>query len=221
MSGDKVKTKVYFYFFRFLLTTTIILALFLAGLYFIRHQQSAGKRGVQNRVIPILNEIPDFSLTDQSGNPFDSASLKGKIWVADFIFTRCAGPCPKMTQDMAKLHTDFWGEENLRFVSFSVDPEWDKPEKLKNYGTKFQADFKRWSFLTGDKKAIYDLCVKHFHLGVDEADPQESLVPDQGVLHSTKFVLIDSFGRIRGYYDSTEPASLSLLKNDMVTLLKQ
>ena len=172
--------------------------------------------------LPIYGTVPDFTLTERSGKKFGAADLKGKVWIADFIFTRCAGACPLMSTRMSKLRSRLAGEPELRFVSFSVDPEHDTPEVLSAYAEKFKADPEKWLFLTGERAALYRLSEQHFHLGVQEI-PAAALTPDgrvrrrrdqgesrpaagreldtQSVSHSSKFALVDREGRIRGYYD--------------------
>ena len=155
---------------------------------------------------------PSFRLTDQTGQPFDGDSLNGKVWVADFIFTRCAGSCPLMTQKMAGLQATLPPEVAL--VSFSVDPAYDTPAVLKRYGKQWGAVFPRWRFLTGPEPEIARLTKDGFRLSYAEGtDPAEP------VIHSIRFVLIDKTGVIRGYYDSTDPAAMAQLTTDVASLL--
>ncbi len=162
--------------------------------------------------------VPEFSLTRHDGEPFGLTNLKGKVWIADFIFTRCAGPCPKMTQRMASLQTVLAGYDNVAFVSFSVDPQHDTPEVLTNYAKHFSSDLKNWSFLTGDRDAIFDLCLRGFRLSVSE-DPDADY--DDMIIHSTKFALVDEDGKIRGYYEGSEDADITRLVNDVSKLAQQ
>lgn len=125
-----------------------------------------------------------------AGGPAD------KVTIYDFIFTRCAGSCPLMSHQLSKFSKELAGVKGLRFVSISVDPGYDTPAVLREYKTHYTND-PRWSLLTGDRQAIIDLSVKDFHLAA--ADPPKG-TPSQ-VLHSSKFVLVDRKGQIRGYYD--------------------
>lgn len=140
--------------------------------------------------------VDDFTFTDQNGQSFGLSDLKGKVWVADFIFTNCETVCPPMTANMAKLQ-DMVKEEGLdvEFVSFSVDPENDNPEILKQYAKKFNADLSNWHFLTGySQEEIETFARKNFKAIVQK--------PKQGdqVIHGTDFYLVDQQGKIVKYY---------------------
>lgn len=161
-----------------------------------------------------FGRIPDFVLTNQRGKSFGSADLLGRVWIADFIFTRCAGPCPLMSSGIKRLQEKLKAETNVRFVSFSVDPERDTPEVLAKYAGQFGADEEKWIFLTGDKSKIYELSTRGFFLGVSEIAPAQRESPDQSVLHSTKTVLVDKRGTIRGFYDLLAPQDFERLAAD-------
>jgi len=169
--------------------------------------------------LPILGDVGAFQLTDQSARPFDSRQLNGKVWIADFIFTRCAGPCPTMSAVMRRFTEQLSGLDQVRFVSFSVDPDYDTPERLAEYGVRFHADPNRWFFLTGNKTAIYDLAEKKFRLSAADTDP--ALRSPHTISHSSKFVLIDKAGKIRGYYDSGEPFQLKAMVRSAERLAKE
>ena len=159
--------------------------------------------------LPVLGEAGAFQLTDQSARSVGSRQLGGKVWIADFIFTSCAGPCPTMSALMRRFTEQLSDFDQVRFVSFSVDPERDTPERLAEYGARYHADPERWFFLTGDKDAIYDLAEKRFRLAAADTDP--ALRSAHTILHSSKFVLVDKAGKIRGYYDSAEPFQLKAM----------
>lgn len=160
--------------------------------------------------LPFYNELGDFVLENQNAEKIDRDSLKGRVWVADFIFTRCGGPCPEMTVQMKKLHEEL-SEQGIGFLSFSVDPQYDTPEILKRYIKKFQIDDTLWFFLTGEKEKIHELSIQHFLLGVTEIPESQREKIEQGFNHSTKFALVDKKGFLRGYYDSTDPNSMRQL----------
>jgi protein SCO1/2 len=147
--------------------------------------------------LPIFGEVPDFHLSDRSGKPVSLSDLRGKIWIADFIFAYCGGPCPIMTERMSRLQSILLRDhmEKVRCVSITVDPARDTPEVLSDYANRHGASPNRWYFLTGDKQAIYDLAIKGFKVGVEDAQ-DGSKQPT----HSTRFMLVDRTGRIRGYY---------------------
>lgn len=161
--------------------------------------------------LPVLGQSSGFQLTDQNGRPFTADHLKGKIWVADLIFTSCGGICPVMSRNMAALQRSYNLEDRVEFVSVSVNPDTDTPEILQQYAARFQANSKKWHFLTGNIEAIQRLAVEGFKLGTVE----------NPVFHSAYFVLIDGEGRIRGYYEGTESAGIRKLFRDLAKLLKE
>jgi len=140
--------------------------------------------------------IGDWSLTDEDGKPFGSADLKGKIWVSDFIFTRCGTACPAMCEGMESVIAKLPNDSRLRFVSFSVDPEYDKPEVLKEYKATWKGDPERWRFVTG--MWVYKLAYEGFK--VNEARPNPKSTPGNEFFHSQRFTLVDGQGRMRGLY---------------------
>jgi protein SCO1/2 len=138
--------------------------------------------------LPSYGVVPDFELVDQSNRQFLSAStLRGKVWIADFIFTNCAGPCPRMSAQMRQVDNAL---HDVKFVSFTVDPARDTPEVLAKYAEHYQAEPGTWYFLTGPQQALHNLARNVFMLGDVNGDLQ----------HSTRFVLIDKQSRVRGYY---------------------
>ena len=155
--------------------------------------------------------VADFSLIERSGRTVCRADLLGKVWVAAFIFTRCAGPCTQVSGSMAHLQHDLAGVPGVVLVSFTVDPEYDRPEVLHKYAARFQADPERWLFLTGEREPLYDLIYHTFHLGVQKNEGPDVRTGYE-VEHSTKLVLVDPQGRIRGYYDGTDPDELPRLE---------
>jgi len=151
--------------------------------------------------LAIFGEIPQFHLTAQTGQPFDSHTLDGHIWVANFIFTSCPGPCPMMSHRMHGIQQDTASTPDVKLVSFTVDPEHDSPAVLADYARHFKADPARWTFLTGDVASLNDLGFTAFKLNKI----------DGSLDHSTRFVLVDGRRRIRGLYLSSDdgfPANL-------------
>jgi protein SCO1/2 len=157
--------------------------------------------------------VPDFSLIDQTGSSVTLADLKGKVWVADFIFTNCGGTCPMMTDKMRLLQQKLPAE--VRMVSITVDPDRDTPKALAAYAAEHGATRDRWLFLTGDKQSLYDLCVKGFKLPLDASGGTQV----EPIAHSTRFVLVDQQGEIRGYYTGTEEEDLTRLTSESKSLL--
>ncbi len=164
---------------------------------------------------PVISQLPGFALLDGAGRPVTESDLRGKPWVADFIFTRCAGACPAMTARMAALHRETSGD--VAFVSFTVDPAHDTPEVLARYARTVGAGA-NWLFLTGAQQDLYRLAVEGFKLGVEEVPAGGQTQGDGPFLHSSHFVLVDGQGRVRGYYDSTEAEALARLRRDLAAV---
>ena len=159
--------------------------------------------------LPVLGEVPAFQLIDQHGKAFHRTELDGHIWVADFIFTTCPGPCPLMS---SKLHAvQKATPSGVKLVSFTIDPAHDTPAKLAAYSRNFAADDTRWSFLTGSTATLNALASDAFHLGT---------VGDN-LEHSTRFVLIDGKGRIRAYYGFADADVVSRVAHDAERLRKE
>lgn len=154
--------------------------------------------------LPVLGEVPAFSLPERNGGTVSLADLHGHVWIANFVFTHCAGPCPLLTSRMAALQKQLGEFPDVRLVSFTVDPERDTPEVLRDYAKSYDAGGD-WFFLTGEKAPLYELIMDGFKLGIDDGSAVNAGVPGPGTItHSVRFVLVDKAGRIRGYYDGTE-----------------
>ncbi|PIQ87032.1 MAG: hypothetical protein COV74_02495 [Candidatus Omnitrophica bacterium CG11_big_fil_rev_8_21_14_0_20_45_26] len=179
------------------------------GLCFFLFLLSTQTLRAQNESLPALGPAPDFQLTDQNGNSFSSHTLKGHVWIADFIFTRCLGVCPIMSAQMARLQRHLESEP-VKLVSFSVDPDHDTPAILQDYAAKYEAG-DHWVFLTGERQTIWEIASSNFHLGVGQATPEEMKQGAQPVLHSNRFVLVDQTGQIRGYFEGTNPDTIDHL----------
>lgn len=150
-----------------------------------------------------LGQVPDFHLpaaTASGSGTLSRADLAGTFWIADFVFTRCSGPCPVMTTTMAGLQKAL--PKTIRLVTFTVDPSRDTLEVLQGYAQRYDADPSRWHFLRADKEELYRLVYNGFQLPLME-DPDAP--SGYRVTHSTKFVLVDGNAAIRGYFDSSEP----------------
>ncbi len=161
--------------------------------------------------LPVLGSLPDFSLVDQHGDEVGLVTLADRVWVADFVLTTCSGPCPTMSRKMAALQRRFRRVPRLHLVSFSVNPEYDTPEVLREYGRRFGAVDSSWTFLTGDREQLQAVAARGFRLGE----------VDEPIHHSTYFSLVDGLGRLRGYYDSLDERALERLEADIRQLLRQ
>jgi protein SCO1/2 len=160
-------------------------------------------------------KVPEFSLTERSGQSLKSQDLAGKVWVADFFYTTCPGPCPMLSSALSDVQKALGSAADLRLVSISTDPEKDTTEVLKLYAERFQAN-DRWFFLTGDKNVIFGLARDGFKLPIAGAPG-----PGEQITHSTRLVLVDQTGMIRGFYEGTDKASMDKLIKDIPKLLEQ
>lgn len=193
-------------------TLILIPVLTAASLLWLRQLQV---RVAEQRTLGNLGTAPAFALTNQNSQPFGAAQLAGKIWIADFIFTSCPGPCPMISSRMAELQKPL-EKTDVHLITFTVDPETDTPEVLRDYAERLHARPDRWDFLTGGKQAIYNVVRNGFKLPVAEG------AGDEGQLvHSTRAVLVDRHGTIRGYYDITAADGLSTLLTDTGKLLRE
>ncbi|MCA9255742.1 MAG: SCO family protein, partial [Phycisphaerales bacterium] len=171
----------------------------VAYLQYTRVNDARTSRYTPTGSLPVIAQLPDFALTERSGRTVTLDDLKGRVWIADFIFTTCGGPCPIMTSRLGDFMQTL-KEKNIprvSAVSFTVDPETDTPEALREYATMKLADDFDWLFLTGSQKALFELSVKGFMLPAQKSEEGEG----HGVDHSPRFILVDQKGRIRGYYE--------------------
>jgi len=168
--------------------------------------------------MPPVQEVPGFALQDQTGTTVTKQDFFGEPWVANFIFTRCPGPCGLLSERMQVLQERL--PESVRLVSFTVDPEFDTPMVLSDYAAANEAREGRWFFLTGNRDIMRHLITKGFRLTVAEND--EAMASEHGLfMHSTHFVLVDGRGMIRRYYQGTEAEALEQLENDVAWLREQ
>ena len=192
------------------ITLVAIPVVTLALLLWLRH---AEVQVLRQRAISSFGTVPAFELTNQDAQPFGSAQLTGKIWIADFIFTTCPGPCPMISSRMSDLQTPL-GKTDVHLVSFTVDPAKDTPPVLHKYAEILRAEPDRWDFLTGPQDTIYKLCRDGFKLAV--SGNEETGTP----VHSTRMILVDRNDQIRGYYDATDPEAITKLLADTNHLLR-
>lgn len=188
---------------------TVICVVGVGGISLLKYRQAERAKhrravAVKDAGLLVLGEVPDFSLVERSGKVVSRGDLRGEVWLANFVFTSCAGPCPIMSERMREVRAAVAaaGMSGVRFVSISVDPDRDTPSVLTTYAEQYGADSDDWLFFTGDKQAIFDLTLRGFKLAVED-----EIGTDQ-IIHSTKFVLVDRRGRIRGYYDAITPEEM-------------
>ena len=157
--------------------------------------------------------IPPFEFDGHMGEKISNKTFEGKVYVADFFFTRCPGICPRMSEAMAMVAKEFADEERIMFLSHTIDPEWDNPKVLKRYANKLEADPKKWHFVTGDQEDLKFISKKGYFV---------SAIPGEGAEmsdHSGKFILVDKEGTIRGYYDGIEEEEVKQMMVDIKYLL--
>ncbi len=187
-------------------TLILIPLLTAAGIYFFREAQVAR---LASHTLPKTGIVPSFQLVDQNGQSFGSQQLLGKIWIADFVYSTCPGPCPMISSRMGETQKPL-RDTDVQLVSFSVDPEHDTPAVLREYAAKLNAQ-DRWHFLTGDKSTIYRLSRDGFKLASGEGGAA-------GPIHSTRIVLVDRSSMIRGYYDATDADAVTRILADVAHL---
>ena len=173
----------------------------------------------QSSELPMLVQLPDFALRDQTGENFGSEQLEDKPWIANFVFTRCPTTCPIQTRNLAKFQKQLKkipGGEQIELVSITVDPNFDTSAVLADYAKQMQADPERWHFLTGSREDIWDLCKKGFKLAVDDAPPEAP----SPIMHSSRMMLVDREGQIRGFYEGTTREGMNELRMALENLLQ-
>lgn len=148
--------------------------------------------------IPVLGQLPAFSLVDQDAQAFTRDTMEGDIWVSAFVFTHCRSTCPRLTAHMEGLQTRVADVSSANFVSVSVDPRNDTPEVIKAYMTKKGLDERNWRFVTGDEESIRRVVVEGFKVPIGDEDSRAAGADD--IMHSNSFVLVDRKAQVRGYY---------------------
>ena len=170
---------------------------------------------LRQRTVSAYGSVPEFQLINQDGKSFGSADLRGKIWIADFVYSTCPGPCPMISSRMSELQKPL-AKTDVHLVSFSVDPAKDTPEVLRTYAERLQAQPGRWDFLTGPQSTIYSLSRNGFKLAVSDGSDAQGIP-----VHSTRIILVDRHGEIRGYYDATEVDAVTKIVADTTHLLRE
>jgi protein SCO1/2 len=174
----------------------------LLWLLFMQLQHAAQRQNTQKQKLPVMRQVAEFTLTNQYGQAVTLADLRGKVWLADIIFTTCPGPCRQMTREMKDIQDALPAGSEPRLVSLTTFPQMDTPAILKTYGEKFGADFNRWSFLTGTKAEIAQLATNSLGLLAAPKDPAAQESPYDLFIHSTYFVLMDRQSRMRAVYQT-------------------
>lgn len=189
--------------------------LFIFGFSTILLLVACGEEHIETNM---SEKVADFTFTTQDNEKLSLDDLKGQWWIADFIFTNCTTVCLPMTSNMAELQSKIKDESlDVQLLSFSVDPDHDSSEVLKEYGEGYGADFSSWSFLTGyDFETIKEFSIKSFRSLVQEAPPG-----DDQVTHGTRFFLVNPDGEIIKSYDGIDAAEMEVIIKDLKIALDE
>jgi protein SCO1/2 len=171
--------------------------------------------------LPVIGQVPEFTLTNQLNQTIALKSLRGQIWVADVIFTRCPGPCMQMTRRMRELQDALRSRASVRLVSLTSDPQFDTPKVLRAYAQQAGADPARWHFLTGPDAEIRPLVIDGLKLVLLDKNPAERTSPEDLFIHSTLFAVIDKQGRLRATAESLETNAIAQIIADIRTLQRE
>jgi protein SCO1/2 len=156
----------------------------------------------RRRPLPVRGYVADFTLTNQDGQVTTLADLTNRVWVADIIFTRCAGPCPIMTAQMKSLQDALPPASRAKLVTLTTDPDYDSPPVMKKYGERFGANFNRWKFLTGTRAEIAGLASDSLKLSAVPVKPEDRKNDADLFIHTTIFVVVDKHARLRSVFET-------------------
>jgi protein SCO1 len=157
---------------------------------------------IQHQALPVIGQIADFTLTNQNRQVTTLADLSNHVWVADIIFTRCAGPCPRMTAQMKSVQDLLPTASEAKLVTLTTDPDYDTPPVMKRYGERFNADFKRWTFLTGTKQEIAALASGSLKLSAVPVKLEDQKSVADLFIHTTIFVVVDKHAQLRACFET-------------------
>jgi protein SCO1/2 len=160
--------------------------------------------------LPVIKAAPQFFAESADNKPFQSKNLQGSVWVVYFFFSSCSGPCPILNQRVADVQKDL-PTENLHFVGISVDPETDTPAILNTFGKRYNRNPSRWSMVRVSEDSLASVAATGFMLGS----------PEDPALHSTRLVVVDKQGQIRGFYDGMDDAEIKKMKTAITELLRE
>jgi protein SCO1/2 len=215
-----MKSKIINLFLLVLVTFVLIYAFFIYDTTKpIRYLPIFGEKSYEvknGETDTIYHTIPGFSFLNQDGDTITEKNLKGSIYVTDFFFTTCHSICPVMSSQMERVAEKFKGNEEVKILSHTVDPEIDSVEQLKAYAIKHNADSKQWLFLTGSKKDLYGIAREGYLLNADQGDGGPN-----DFIHTQNFALVDKEKRLRGFYDGTDSLEVDQLMKDIDLLLQE
>lgn len=168
-----------------------------------------------------FREVEPFALTDQQSRPLANADLKGRVWIANFIFSSCNAECLILSSRFAELQRLFADEPGVAFVSFSVDPQTDTPERLGQFARRWHADPDRWYFLTGDSGKLDALIKNSFLLPVTRDPMEAGKLLTQKLIHTNRFAIVDRSGTVKAYVDGLQPESVSVISRLVLEMLRE
>jgi protein SCO1/2 len=176
----------------------------------------------RQKALPVIDQVADFTLTNQTGAVTTLADLSNRVWVADIIFTRCAGSCPIMSTKMKSLQDALPSTSQAKLVTLTTDPDYDTPAIIKKYGEHYGADFQRWTFLTGAKKELAGLATGSLKLGSTPVPPRDRTSSVDLFVHSTIFVVVDKQARLRGIFQTEgEGVDWAKIKPQIIATVKE
>jgi protein SCO1/2 len=194
----------------------LVLIILTIGVAFLLTQMKP-----KERPLPVISQLPDFQLTNQLGNIVTLETLRGNVWVADIIFSRCLGPCPDMTRHMSEVQALIPADKPVKLVTLTTDPEFDTAAVLKTYSEHYGTRADRWWFLTGNKVEIARLAVDGLKLVAVEKASADRDNPNDIFIHSTLFVVVDQEGRLRAAIEAMEPGAPQKVLRAVETLLRE
>ena len=195
------------------------LVFLVVGLFLLPKDKEDERWESENR-IDTYWEVGDFQLTDQNGESFSAEQLKGKIWLANFVFTTCAAECPLLTQQMSLVRRNLGPRPDIAFVSFSVDPQTDTPQRLADYAKPYGTD-PRWSLLTGDIDDVTKLVATKFLMPLSRGDEAESNPTKRVILHSDKMLIVDGRGVVRYFCNGLNQRTVESLTEVFQVLIQE
>lgn len=160
--------------------------------------------------------IPPFYFIDQFGEKVTEATVKGKVYVTDYFFTTCQSICPIMSMSLERVYKEYKNRDDFMILSHTVDPETDSVAQLLSYAKLHGVTDKKWLFVTGEKKHLYEIARKGYLLNAEEGDGGA-----EDFIHTQNFALIDKERHIRGFYDGTDSIEISRLLVDIKLLLQE
>ena len=185
------------------LTRTLLVGVVLLfGLLGVAVMLMAAEMRTPQHPLPVISQVADFTLTNQEGQVTTLADLTNHVWIADIIFTRCAGPCPRMTGQMKSVEDMLPKDSDVKLVTLTTDPDNDSPTILKRYGEHFGADFSRWMFLTGTKTEIADLAANSLKMSATSVTTSDQKDAADLFIHTTLFEVVDKHARFRAFFET-------------------